>query len=190
MIILEIHLTRRPFSKKTGNLTHRKIQEIFLQFDINIEESLNKDDFFIISKEDNHEAINDLVARRNIISHGDTDDLIEMDTLLSYLEFIEKYFMVIIDSVSTALNNCIYSYEIDQGTFSLLEIHQVFNDNIIGFKKPTKEFANYQLLVKRTDNTYKLVDPETEPRFHDGEIVSFKIIDHAKSHNTYYYRPR
>ena len=96
------------FTMQSGNLTHRRIEDIFNSIDISISKELIKNTELVTliglgdSQIQNTESnvlfgkINELVDRRNTIAHGAIiDNLLGLSELEPYIEFLEKYCVAI-----------------------------------------------------------------------------------------------
>lgn len=101
------------FTIQAGNLTHKRIEDIFKVIDINISKEIIKNKNFVsltgLSKNQlsntEHDIlfgkINELVERRNTIAHGSKiDDLLDLSALKPFIEFLEKYCTAIFEVIN------------------------------------------------------------------------------------------
>lgn len=141
------------FTMQSGNLTHKRIEEIFKTLDIQISKKLIKNtqlnlligisDDRITHTEGNilYAKINDLVERRNDIAHGVEiiDNLLGLSEIEPYIEFFEKYCM--------AIFSILEEKNIENSTF---EKYQEINQKCVLLNKSIIVFAmeNYEIRIK------------------------------------------
>lgn len=140
------------FTIQSGNLKHQRIVDICKSVGIRLNDFLSKNQelntFLNISQttavntesEVLYNKINDLVDRRNLISHGseDIDDLLDLSILSTYISFVEKYLNAIFETL--------YENFIRQEANSIFHpitlVHNVWRNSIIGF-----EIGNYNIRI-------------------------------------------
>ena len=138
------------FVISSGNLKHRKIIELFKPLDIDLKQMLQKNPEFsdYLSKKfgkniSNLDAgivygrIDDLVTRRNDISHGSTiDELLNISAFEEYIEFLEKY--------ATAIFHILVKKELEYASIHLYHkienVINIFRGEILAF-----ELENYKI---------------------------------------------
>lgn len=107
-------INKDAFTMSTGNLSHDKVAELFSPFGINIAKMYDQDRKFLKYLEDSfgpsitnikpstlYDKINDLVIRRNEISHGgEVVNILGLSAFEDYLVFLENYGEAIFNSIS------------------------------------------------------------------------------------------
>lgn len=172
------------FILNTGNLKHNKICDMFNGLDINLHNILEQhEEFKSQSSENKFFIIDELVDRRNEISHGDTDNLLNLSVLKDYISFIDKYIRVIKNILKIELNKKILDYKLQNSL--LLENVKVFPSKILGVfnKKIRINKAKHFILIKTEEDIYlsKILEKK---KHEDG--VSLKLEKNLRENFKYY----
>ncbi|QIR74748.1 HEPN domain-containing protein [Sulfurospirillum diekertiae] len=164
-------LNSEAFISQAGsNYKHQKINELFNKSEIKITENIQKNKRFkkyIQEKKlqrDYFKIINNLVDRRNIIAHGAEEaDLLNLDDLKNYAEYLRYYLFALYETILSAeLAKTIQQYK----EIGLID---VYNGKIIAFS-----IKNYK--IKKGD--YIIVK-------HEDIYYRFEIIELEKDHIQY-----
>lgn len=163
---LDFKINSDAFVILSGNLKHPKIVELFKPLDIALEKMLQDNDEFSgylinkfgenmanISSNILYEKINDLVIRRNDISHGSSiDELLDISSFEEYIEFLENY--------GKAIFNILIAKEIEYESkhlsFQINEIKGIFHQgSILAFALENYEIKKGDYVIVRTlKNTF------------------------------------
>jgi hypothetical protein len=155
-------LNTESFLLSTGNLKHNKINEIFSQINIQLNDGLKKNESFktFIGRpfDNTHNSItfakiDDLVDRRNEIAHGSEkiDDILDNSEIITIIDFVENYCIAIFE----ILEEQHLKQESEINWFKLNSIKKIWGARIIGFEIENYEIKNTDfLLIKTNDNRY------------------------------------
>jgi len=153
------------FVVQSGNLTHKRITDIFKVLGIRLNDSLIKnhalnekiglseDRISRTEKDVLYGVINNIVDRRNKIAHGAEriDDLLTNSVLKTYIDFLEKY----CHGVFEALQGEFIRYESIHQFQQIEVVHNVWQSAIVGFELE-KYFLRKGdfLIIKTADNQF------------------------------------
>jgi len=169
------NLNVEAFTMQSGNLTHSRIEEIFKTIDItNLKKELLKNSQLVTligissTQFSNTESnvlfakINELVERRNRISHGaKIDDLLDLSALEPYIEFLEKYCIAIL--------RVLEEKDIKNHT---IEKYQEFSCQGIFHKHSSIGLAIENYIIKKGDWVIIKTAEQGNEHFYKKEIIS------------------
>jgi hypothetical protein len=123
-------LNKEAFTINTGNLKHSKICETIGFLNIKLEEKLRQINGFNIQTENAFNKIDDLVQRRNEISHGNIQDILDTTAIEPYIDFTENYLL----SIGQVLQQELIKLDLQEKKNNSIEISNVvfFSPKIIG----------------------------------------------------------
>ncbi len=123
-------LNKEAFTINTGNLKHSKICETIGFLNIKLEEKLKQINGFNIQTENAFNKIDDLVQRRNEISHGNIQDTLDTTAIEPYIDFTENYLL----SIGQVLQQELIKLDLQEKRNNSIEISNVvfFSPKIIG----------------------------------------------------------
>lgn len=123
-------LNKEAFTINTGNLKHSKICETIGFLNIKLEEKLRQINCFNVHTENTFNKIDDLVQRRNEISHGNIQDILDTTAVEPYIDFTENYLL----SIGQILQQELIKLDLQIRKNNSIEISDVvyFSPKIIG----------------------------------------------------------
>jgi hypothetical protein len=146
------------FVINNGNLKHAKIVELFKGINIDLNRGLKNNVFFknflattLNSNIDSlpndvlYQILDDVVERRNIISHGSEEitDILDLNILTEYITFVENY--------CTSLFNVLlheFCKEECRWSFSqVFNLHGIWHHSIIGFDLVNSEIKKGEYII-------------------------------------------
>lgn len=166
-------INTEAFVLLSGNLKHNKIVELFkpLNIDLNSKltnnEQLNnkigfsKEKIAKTEKDVLYEKINNLVQRRNEIAHGSETNLLAIDELEDYIDFLEVYCQAIFE----ILREQFIKQESIQTYQKIEKVINIFNDKILAF-----EIENYHIKVGDM-----LIIETPEGKFYKKPILTIQL---------------
>lgn len=145
----------------TGNLKHQKVCDLFKDLNINLSFLLNNHDNYVNQTSENKFfIIDDLVDRRNEISHGDTDNLLNLGGLKDYINFVDEYIRIIKDLLKADIHEKTLNYKLENSL--LLEQVQVFPNKVLGIldKKISINKRKHLIIIKTDKEVHisKIID--------------------------------
>lgn len=181
-------LNKEAFTINTGNLKHSKICETIGFLNIKLEEQLRQINGFNIHTENAFNKIDDLVQRRNEISHGNIQDILYTSAIEPYIDFTEKYLL----SIGQILQQELIKLDLLEKKNKSLEISNVvfFSQKIIGIVNGAKLNlkSGDNLLVEKSFNlihSYEVL----EIKHFENKDVTLKLNKNIKK--TYkFYKPQ
>jgi hypothetical protein len=178
-------LNKEAFTINTGNLKHSKICETIGFLNIKLEEKLRKINDFNKHTENAFNKIDDLVQRRNEISHGNIQDILDTTAIEPYIDFTENYLF----SIGQVLKQELITLDLQEKKKNSIEIINVkyFSPKIIGivngaeldFKKGDK------ILFEKSNNAINSCEV-IEIKDFENKDVTLKLNKNIKKTYRFY----
>jgi hypothetical protein len=178
-------LNKEAFTINTGNLKHSKICETIGFLNIKLEEKLRQINGFNIQTENAFNTIDDLVQRRNEISHGNIQDILDTTAIEPYIDFTENYLL----SIGKVLQQELIKIDLQEKKNNSIEISNMrfFSPKIVGIVNGAElDFKSGDiLLVQKSFNTIETCQI-LEIRHFKNNDVTLKLGKNVKKTFKFY----
>lgn len=145
---LNYNLNNEAFIITSGNLKHKKIIDLFKPLNIDLNEQIYKKINQIEAKQ-LFTIIDDLVVRRNDVSHGvNTDDILNLLEFDVYIDNLKKYATLIFNTLIEKE----VEYELNSSFQKIENIYKVINKSILLFELDNNTIQKGDSIIIKADN--------------------------------------
>jgi len=175
------------FIINSGNLKHSKICDVFKNVVINLDTDLRTFDDFSLNTENNFIRIDELVQRRNEISHGNSSEILDNSEIIPYIDFIEKYITSIYTILKKKFENE-YNHFLKEESYCLIEKYNIFSSSILGIidgKKFDLVIGDIILVEKVSNQLFSTKIIEIK-NFQHSTDITIKLDEKIKKNQKFY----
>jgi len=179
-------LNAEAFTTQSGNLKHNKIALIFDNLDIKLNDKLIENEALNqitgidtkrisgTKKDLLYFIINDIVDRRNRTAHGaEIDDLLDNPTLITYIDFLEKYCQAIFEVLMQEYLRLESTHKFQQ----IEVVHKVWEKSTLGFEIERYTVSQGDMLIIETTEGRFYKKPILELQKENVQYASLSITD-------------
>lgn len=180
-------INKEAFIINTGNLKHNKIAEILKNFDIKLNDEIKKQDGFNLESENLFNKLDELVDRRNEISHGAISIIMDNSEISPMVDFLENYFTAIKNLLFERKKNEVNLFK--KANFSIaLENTKIFDGNILGIFKGMGFGINPNsiIFIEKSENVIVLSSIQELKEFPESKDITIKLDKRLKEDYKYY----